>query len=70
MRLIQVAKSLLVAVSQPVLLILGGKGSMGIGTPDGLQPPHHLHLQFFRLVCFSNFLITGEALHLKGLCLI
>ena len=20
----------------------------------GPQPPHHLHLQFFRLVCFSN----------------
>ena len=36
----------------------------------GPQPPHHLHLQFFRLVCFSNFLINGKALHLTGLCLI
>ena len=34
------------------------------------QPPYHLHLQFFRLVCFSNFLINGKALHLTGLCLI
>ena len=32
--------------------------------------PHHLHLQFFRLVCFSNILISGEALHLTDLCLI
>ena len=34
MRLIQVARSLLVAVSPPVLPTLGGKGSMGVGTPD------------------------------------
>ena len=33
MRLIQVARSLLVAVSSPVLQILGGKGSIGVGTP-------------------------------------
>ena len=34
MRLIQVARSLLVAVSPPVLLILGGKGPLGVGAPD------------------------------------
>ena len=34
MRLIQVARSLLMAMSPPVLLTLGGKGSMGVGTPD------------------------------------
>ena len=34
MRLIQVARSLLVAVSPPVLPILGGKGSVGVSTPD------------------------------------
>ena len=34
MRFIQVATSLLVAVSPPVLLILGGKASMVVGTPD------------------------------------
>ena len=34
MRLIEVARSLLVALSPPVLLILGRKGSMGVGTPD------------------------------------
>ena len=28
--------------------------------------PHHLHLQCFRLVCFSNFWINGEALHPTG----
>ena len=33
-------------------------------------PLHPLHLQCFRLVCFSNFLINGEALHPTGLCLI
>ena len=32
--------------------------------------PHHLHLQFSKLICFSNFLISGETLHLTGLCLI
>ena len=36
MRLIQVASSLVVAVSPPVLLMLGGKGSVEIGTPDVL----------------------------------
>ena len=34
MRLIQVTRSLLVAVSPPVLPILGGKGSVGVDTPD------------------------------------
>ena len=34
MRLVQVARSLLVAVSPPVLLILGGKGFMGLSVPD------------------------------------
>ena len=38
-------------------------------SPQPLQPPHHLHLQCFGLVCFSNFLINGEALHPTGLCL-
>ena len=37
MRLIQVARSLLVAVSPPVLPVLGGKGSVGVGTPDMSQ---------------------------------
>ena len=32
--------------------------------------PHHLHLLFFRLVCFSNFLVIGEALHLTSLWVI
>ena len=57
----------------------GGKksadGSVSMSSAEArrqglLQPPCHLHLQLFRLVCFSNFLISGEALHLKGLCLI
>ena len=34
MGLIQVARSLLVAMSPPVLLILGGMGPMGVGAPD------------------------------------
>ena len=37
MRLVQVARSLLVAVSLPVLLILGGMGAVGVGAPDVLQ---------------------------------
>ena len=37
MRLIQVARSQLVAVSSPVWPILGGKGSVGVSTPDVLQ---------------------------------
>ena len=51
------------------------KGAMGLAllmcqSPQLLQPPHHLHLQLFRLACFSNFLIHGEALHPIGMCLI
>ena len=34
MRLVQVARSLHVAISPLVLLTLGGKGSVGVGTPD------------------------------------
>ena len=75
MRLIQVARSLLVAASPPVLLSLEEKGVWELAllvcqSPQLLQPPHHLHLQLFRLVCFSTFLINGEALHPTGLCLI
>ena len=59
----------------PVLLRLGEKGAWGLvlltcQSPQLLQHPHHLHLQLFRLVCFSNFLISGEVLHPIGLCLI
>ena len=73
MRLIQVARSLLVAVSTPVLPILGRKGPMGVSTPDvswSSASSSSSSQQFFRLVCFSNFSINGEALHLTGLCLI
>ena len=31
-------------------------------SPPPLHPPHHLHLQHFRLVCFSNFLISGRSI--------
>ena len=73
--LIQVARSLLVAVCPPVLLRLGERGPWGsvllmCQSPQLLQPPHHLHLQLFRLVCFSNFLINSKALHPTGLSLI
>ena len=72
MRLIQVARSLLVAVSPPVLPILGGRGPwwLALLMCHAPQPPHHLHLQFFRLLCFSNFWINEEALYLTGLYLI
>ena len=39
-------------------------------SPPSLHPPHLLLLQHFSLVCFSNFLISGEALHPMGVCLI
>ena len=39
-------------------------------SPPPLHPHHHLHLQHFRLGCFSNFVINGEALHPTGLCFI
>ena len=72
MRLIQVARSLLVAVSPPVSAETRRKGAWGLALQMCHSPlhPHYLHLQFFRLVCFSNFSINGEALHLTGLCLI
>ena len=38
MRLIQVARSLLVPVSPPVLLRLGERGSLGVGAPDVSEP--------------------------------
>ena len=69
------ARSLLVAVSPLVLLRLGERRVWGLvflmcQSPQLLQPPHHLHLQLFTLVCFSNYLVNGEAIHPTGLCLI
>ena len=73
MRLLWVARSLLVAVSPPVQWSQEEKGAWGSAllmcqSPQPLHPPHHLHLQVFRWVCFSNFLINGEALHPTGFC--
>ena len=72
MRLLQVVRSLLVAVSSPVLLRLGERGAWGLAflmcqSPQLLQPPHHLHLQLFRLVCFSNFL-SMEKHYIQQVC--
>ena len=36
-------------------------------SPQLLQPPHHLHLQLFRLVCFSNFL-SLEKHYIQQVC--
>ena len=56
MQLIQVARSLLVAVSPPVLLILGGKGSMGVSAHDvsqsSVSSSSSSAVFFFGLVCF------------------
>ena len=73
MRLIQVARSLLIAVSPPVLPILGEKGAVGGQHSECVTVLSLLIIficHFSRLVCFSNFLINGEALHLTVLCLI
>ena len=64
------ARSLLVALFPPVLLSQEERWAWGLAllmlqSPPPLHPPPHLHLQCFRLVCFSNFLINGEALHPK-----
>ena len=70
-------RSLLVVLFPPVLLSPDRKGGHGgwsvllmCHSPPPLHPPHPLHLHHFRLVCFSNFWINGEALHPTGLCLI
>ena len=58
MRLVQVARSLLVAMSPSVLPTLGGKGLMGVGTPDvswSSASSSSSSAVFFRLECFSNF---------------
>ena len=69
------SRSLLVALSPPVLLSLEERWVWGLAllmcqSSQLLQPPHHLYLQLFRLVCFSKFLIIGEAYYPTGLCLI
>ena len=65
-------RSLLLAVSPPVLLSLEERGVgsalLMCWSPQLLHPPHHLHLQLFRLVCFSDILINEEALPPTGLC--
>ena len=72
MRLVLVARSLLVAVSPPVLPSLEKSRAWGLvllmcQSPQLLQPPHHLHLQLFRLVCFSNFL-SMEKHYIQQVC--
>ena len=70
MRLIQVGRSLLVAVSPPVLLILGGKGSIRVSAPDVLwSSASSSSSAVFQVVMLFKILINGEALHLTGLCL-
>ena len=71
MRFIQVARSLLVAMSPPVLLTLGGKGSMGVGTHVSWSSGSSSSSSaVFQVVMLFKFLINGEALHLTSLCLI
>ena len=70
LRLIQMARSLLVVVSLPVLLMLGGKGGHG-DQHSWYVAVHGLLIIFiyvFQVGMLSNFLINGEALLLTGLC--
>ena len=68
-------RSLLVAVSPPVLLRLGERGAVGVGTTDvpgssaSSASPSSTSAAF-RFGMLFKFLINGEALHLTGLCLI
>ena len=64
MRFIEVGRSLLVAVFLPVLLILGGKGAMGVSLSSSSSSA------VSQVGMLSKFFISGEALHLTGLCLI
>ena len=72
MRLVQVARSLLVAMSPPVLPTLGGKGSMGVGAPDvsWSSASSSSSCAVFQVGTLFRFLINGEALHLTGFYLI
>ena len=74
MRLIQVARSLLVAVS-PVLLRKGERGGMGVSTPDvpessASSASSSSTSAAFQVGMLFKFLINGEVLHPTGLCLI
>ena len=54
---IQIAGSLLVVMSLPVLLMLRRRGPLGspLLMCHSAQPTHHSHLQFCRLVCLPIF---------------
>ena len=72
MRLIQVARNLLVAMSPPVLLILGGKGSVEVGTPDvsWSSASSSFSSAVFQVGVLFKFFDNREALLPTGLCLI
>ena len=42
--------------------MLWGSSLLMCQSPQFLQPPHHLHLQLFRLVCFSNFFYQWKSI--------
>ena len=72
MRLIQVTRSLLVAMSPPVLLTLGRKDAVLVSTPDVSRSSASSSCSspVFQVGMLFKFFISGEALHLTGLCLI
>ena len=68
-------RSLLVAVSPPVLLSLEERGGMGVGIPDVLESSassasSSSTYTTFQVCMLFKFLISGEALHPTSLCLI
>ena len=75
LRLIQVVRSLLVAVSPPVLLSQEEKWGIGVSAPDVPEPSTSSSSSSspsatFQVGMLFKFLINGEALHPTGLCLI
>ena len=73
MRVIQIARSLLVAVSPPVLLRLGegGCGCQHSYVPESsVSASSSSTSAAFQVGMLFKFLISGEALHPTGLCLI
>ena len=67
------ARSLLVAVSPPVLQSQDKKGGMGVGNPDVPEPSTSSSSSSSRSATFQvgmlfKFLISGEELQPTGLC--
>ena len=69
LKLVKVAESLLVLVSQPVLLTLGIRGAMGDSVPDVLQSTTSSS-SVVQVDTFSQFLNQWRSIFPTGLCFV